>query len=150
MNKSIFSRRLKIAMDNKEINQVDLCRITKISTPLMCNYLKGNYMPKEKNLTLIANALSVSKSWLSGYDSSAEVTPSGFSDKEIRVMIAYKNQPEKQPEVDHILGVEESPLSLHPQEQGKLIAHGSGQSEAPEVDYEALHDAHQDAKKGNK
>ena len=42
------------------------------------------------------------------------------------------------------------PLTLHPQEQGKLIAHGSGQSEAPEVDYEALHAAHQDAKKGNK
>ena len=63
-----FSNRLKIAMDDNNINLSKLSTITSISKPLISNYLSGNYKAKQQNIYKIAKALNVSPAWLMGFD----------------------------------------------------------------------------------
>lgn len=63
-----FSNRLRIAMDNMNINLTKLSKLTNISKPLISNYLSGNYKAKQDNIYSIARVLNVNPSWLMGLD----------------------------------------------------------------------------------
>lgn len=65
---STISKRMKLAMDMRNINQAELCRRTGIGKSSISTYLSGDYEPKQTNLYKIADALSVTIPWLSGYD----------------------------------------------------------------------------------
>ena len=65
---STISKRMKLAMDMRGINQAELCRRTGIGKSSISTYLSGDYEPKQTNLYKIADALSVTIPWLSGYD----------------------------------------------------------------------------------
>lgn len=65
---STISKRMKSAMDMRDINQAELCRRTGIGKSSISTYLSGDYEPKQTNLYKIADALSVTIPWLSGYD----------------------------------------------------------------------------------
>ena len=65
---STISKRMKLAMDMRDINQAELCRRTGIGKSSISTYLSGDYEPKQTNLYKIADALSVTIPWLSGYD----------------------------------------------------------------------------------
>lgn len=61
-----FCERLNIAMKNIGISQAELCSKTKIPKSAMSQYMSGAFKPKLNRTYLIAQALSVSPSWLMG------------------------------------------------------------------------------------
>jgi repressor LexA len=65
---SEFSKRFQEAMKMRGLRQVDIVNMTKIGKSSISTYLKGKYMPKQRNIYKIAKALDVSESWLMGND----------------------------------------------------------------------------------
>jgi len=65
----VFAERMSKAMKDRAYRQTDLCKMTGIDKPQICNYLKGRYRPNGETLTKIAKALNVSAAWLIGTDS---------------------------------------------------------------------------------
>lgn len=65
---SSISKRMREAMNIRNINQAELCRKTGIGKSSISTYLSGDYEPKQTNLYKIAEALEVSIPWLNGYD----------------------------------------------------------------------------------
>lgn len=68
LDQSSFSKRLREAMDLRQIRQTDLCRMTQIGKSAMSQYLSGAFLPKQRKLYALACALNVSEAWLMGYD----------------------------------------------------------------------------------
>lgn len=68
MKKAETKDRIKYAMEIREIKQTELVEKTGIDKGQMSSYLSGKYKPKQKNLNLIAQALSVDEAWLMGFD----------------------------------------------------------------------------------
>lgn len=75
-----FSDRLKKAMSDKQMKQVDLCNKTGIDKALISNYLSGKYKAKQNKLHKLAIALDVSEGWLMGYD--VDMDREWFEEKE--------------------------------------------------------------------
>lgn len=69
--------RIKVAMEIRKMSQADICRITNIDKGSVSSYVSGRYEPKDDRIFLIATALNVNPSWLSGFD-----VPMETSDKE--------------------------------------------------------------------
>ncbi len=67
-----FANRLKKALDRNNMTQSQLAKITNIDKSLISNYLSGNYNAKQDKLSLLADALNVSETWLMGYDVDAK------------------------------------------------------------------------------
>lgn len=65
---NLFSERLKEALNDKNWKPIDLANRSKVDKSAISRYLAGNYKAKSNNLTLIAEALNVSETWLLGYD----------------------------------------------------------------------------------
>ncbi|MBR1561613.1 MAG: helix-turn-helix domain-containing protein [Ruminococcus sp.] len=65
---TVFSKRLKEAMQIRGINQTELCSLTGIPKSAMSQYLSGTFKPKQQRTYLIAKALNVNEAWLMGYD----------------------------------------------------------------------------------
>lgn len=60
--------RLKKAMDEKGMKQVDLVNATGLDKGAISHYLSGKYEPKQIAINKLAVALDVSEMWLWGYD----------------------------------------------------------------------------------
>mgnify|MGYP003317209814 CR=1 FL=1 len=60
--------RLKELAESLGITQADMCKKTQIPKSTMSLYWSGKRLPKQNNLTLIAQAYNVSETWLMGYD----------------------------------------------------------------------------------
>lgn len=63
---SITSERLKQAISEANIKQVDLCERTGISKGALSSYLSGRYAPKQNNIYTLATVLKVNPAWLMG------------------------------------------------------------------------------------
>lgn len=68
MKKALTKDRIKEALELRGMKQSELVEKTGIDKGQMSSYLSGRYKPKQENLNLIANALSVDEAWLIGYD----------------------------------------------------------------------------------
>lgn len=66
--KEAFSKRMKEAMELRNMKQVELCEKTGLGKSAISQYLSGTYEPKQKGVYLIAKALDVSEAWLMGYE----------------------------------------------------------------------------------
>lgn len=62
------AERLNKAMKIRGMKQIELSGITGIGKSSISTYLSGDYVPKQKNLHKIAQALGVSEAWLMGAD----------------------------------------------------------------------------------
>ena len=67
--------RLNKAMEDKELDQVDLVRLTGLSKQKISNYVNGKFQPKGDALAYLANALGVDVVWLMGYNVSPDGSP---------------------------------------------------------------------------
>lgn len=65
---SITSERLKQAISEANIKQVELCERTGISKGALSSYLSGRYDPKQNNIYILAHVLNVNPAWLMGYN----------------------------------------------------------------------------------
>lgn len=68
MKKSETKDRIKEALEIREMKQAELVEKTGIDKGQMSSYISGKYKPRQNNLHLIAEALSVDEAWLMGYD----------------------------------------------------------------------------------
>ena len=66
MDDKIFAKRMREAMEEKDLTSADLCRITGIGKSAISAYRSGKYLPKQNNTYFIAKALGVSPAWLMG------------------------------------------------------------------------------------
>lgn len=62
------AERLKIAMELRNMKQVDLVERTGIGKSSISTYISGEYLPKQRNIYKLAQALNVSETWLMGFD----------------------------------------------------------------------------------
>ena len=69
---STTAERMKIALKQSNMKQVELSRLTGIDKGSISNYLYGKYEPKSDAINKMATALNVSEMWLWGYDVSME------------------------------------------------------------------------------
>lgn len=61
-----FSENLKKILDERQLKQANLCRMTGIQTSLMSDYLNGKKSPAISNAITIADALNISLDTLVG------------------------------------------------------------------------------------
>lgn len=64
----IISKRLKEAMQSKNIKQSEIVSKTNIPKSSISSYLSGKYIPKQENIYKLSKALNVSPAWLMGMD----------------------------------------------------------------------------------
>lgn len=105
----LFSQRLKEILEIKSLKQTDLAKMTGLDKSLISNYISGKYKAKSTNLYLIAKALNVSEPWLMGYDVPMErtvVNVSELSEREIQLVIKYRDNPQMHEAIHKLLGIE--------------------------------------------
>ena len=115
---STFSERLKECLDNDPLLTATLLADKiGLSKQAISMYISGDRKPKRPTIKVISEILNVSESWLMGYDvpkykcsntknNQYSMLPFVATSHEIEAFNAYHNQPEMQPAVDRILGVE--------------------------------------------
>lgn len=59
-----FAARLQQAMNDLEMSLTDLARQSKVDKSAISRYLRGSYLPKQVNLSRLADALHVDEGWL--------------------------------------------------------------------------------------
>ena len=67
-NMDIRIQRLNEAFRASGMTQAELCKKTGITKGAMSSYLSGRYLPKQKAIEALADALHVSIPYLMGYD----------------------------------------------------------------------------------
>lgn len=65
---STTAERLKEALAQANMKQVELSRRTDIDKGTISNYLSGRYEPKANSISKMAKVLNVTEMWLWGYD----------------------------------------------------------------------------------
>ena len=65
---STTHERLKTALQNANMKQVELCQVTGLDKGAISCYISGRYEPKTDAINKIAIALNVNEMWLMGYD----------------------------------------------------------------------------------
>lgn len=87
MKKATTAERLKFIMESRNLKQVDILRLcepytkssgVKVNKNDLSQYVSGKTTPGQFKLTILAQALNVSETWLMGWDTSATI-PTGFS-----------------------------------------------------------------------
>jgi len=87
-----FANRLQKAINSKNIKPIELSKKTGIDKSQISNYLSGNYKANSNNLTLLADALGVSETWLLGYDENIYVNANNKKLDELELLFSkYKN-----------------------------------------------------------
>lgn len=102
-------KRIRIAMEIREMKQTDLCKLANIPKSSLSLYLSEAYEPKQDRVHSMAMALNVSEAWLMGYDvpmqkTDETITPSvkeivEISPRERDLMQKFKNAPESTQEM---------------------------------------------------
>lgn len=62
------AKRIREAMELRNMKQVDLAEKSGISRPNISCYLSGKYEPKQMHLYNLGRALDVAEMWLAGFD----------------------------------------------------------------------------------
>lgn len=113
MKKSNTQERLKLIMEEKNLRQVDLlnkcmpyCKKynVRLGRNDISQYVSGKAEPTQIRLSILAEALNVTETWLMGYDVEREPTFQ-FSALEKELITAYRNKPEMQSAVNTLLGI---------------------------------------------
>lgn len=66
MNQKTFSKRLRLRLDELNMNQSEFARLCGMAPAMVTDYLKERYMPKKNRLAVMAKVLRVSEEWLAG------------------------------------------------------------------------------------
>ena len=63
-----IASRLRTALEMRGMKQAELVELTGIGKSSISTYLRGSYIPKQKNIYTMAKALNVNEAWLMGED----------------------------------------------------------------------------------
>lgn len=127
MKKSNTAERLKQLISERNLKQVDILKLAepyckkysiKLNKNDLSQYISGKVEPGQNKLYILGLALNVSEVWLMGYDvpmnkvstdsgeKNNELNVNPLTPHETSVITAYRDQPEMQPAVDKLLGVQ--------------------------------------------
>lgn len=95
MDKVSTSERLREAMREAGMKQVDLIRETGLDRGAISSYLSGKYEPKQNAINKMAIALNVSEMWLWGYDVPKERTTNQKKNDDLVKIIALLRKDSK-------------------------------------------------------
>lgn len=84
-----FPDTLKRLMEDQDLKQADICRMTGIPTSLMSNYIKGLKFPSLSNSIVLAEALQVSIDDLAGRNNPIKKGAPSYSDGAIKLAKDY-------------------------------------------------------------
>lgn len=103
-----FSERLKLLRNGKYISQQNLADIIGISKSSINMYERGEREPSLETLEAIADYFNVDMDYLIGRQEIKRKITLSFdaSTREVKVITAYHNKPQKQSDVDKILEIE--------------------------------------------
>ena len=59
-----IASRLRTALEMRGMKQAELVELTGIGESSISTYLRGSYIPKQKNIYKMAKALNVNEAWL--------------------------------------------------------------------------------------
>ena len=76
--KEKFIERLNSILQNRNLSQADLSKMTGIRSSSISDWLNGKYEPKQDKISIIAEALNVSPVWLIGYDDTSSNQSEGY------------------------------------------------------------------------
>lgn len=62
------AKRLRKALEIRNMKQSELCQRSKIASSAMSEYLSGKYEPKQDKIYIMSEALNVDPVWLMGFD----------------------------------------------------------------------------------
>ena len=65
---SDFAKRLRMALDSRNMKATELSELTGINKSTISQYLSKEYEPKRDRIELFAEVLNVNELWLRGYD----------------------------------------------------------------------------------
>lgn len=65
-------KRLKQALEFRNMKQIELSRLTGISKSLISEYVSGKHFPKDDNIYKICKVLNISEVWLMGLSDNIE------------------------------------------------------------------------------
>lgn len=68
MKYEVSAKRLKEAMNDKNLKAVDLAAKSGVGKSAISHYTSGRYCPHNKNAVALANVLNVNPLWLMGFD----------------------------------------------------------------------------------
>ena len=89
MDKELFAKKLKMALAENGMKQIDLARKTGLNKGQISQYLKGYNIPSPDKVMKIADALNVNPMWLTGNDDTVN-----FSENFIDLYSLIKNNNE--------------------------------------------------------
>lgn len=92
MRKAETKDRIKKALEIREMKQSELVEKTGIDKGQMSSYLSGRYKPKQTNLHLIAEALSVDEAWLMGFDVPMDQADYNLGNEQKKQMIEFSKK----------------------------------------------------------
>lgn len=75
MDENTKENRIALALNMRNMKQVELCEKTGIKKSSINNWIAQRWQPKQKALYAMAAALDVSEMWLAGYDVPMERAP---------------------------------------------------------------------------
>lgn len=67
-DKTVFSERLKAAMESSRINSKELSKKIGVSPSCICRYLSGEIIPRIDKIYSLSEVLNVDPKWLLGMD----------------------------------------------------------------------------------
>jgi len=83
--KESFAKRLREAMNMRDMKQVELVEKTGLPKSAISQYCSGTYEPKQKGVYLIAKALGVSEAWLMGFNVPIERLNKKYPDNVLKI-----------------------------------------------------------------
>jgi len=133
MGKAEIKDRIKKAMEIREIRQTELVERTGIDKGQMSSYISGKYKPKQRNINLLAQALSVDEAWLMGFDVPMEGT-SGARESSPEILQYYNklNDIGKHKATERVRELTEIPRYVMENSNYINAAHADDYSSAPE------------------
>jgi transcriptional regulator with XRE-family HTH domain len=102
---STTSKRLREAMQIRNMRQADLARATGLAKGGISNYVTGRYEPKSDVISKLAKALNCSEMWLWGYDvpmerdKKAPIAESDLNDGEKMLLDLFRQIPAEKQEL---------------------------------------------------
>lgn len=89
MKISNSKERIRELILDLQLNQTDFCEKTGIQKSALSNYLNGDRVPRQDQISKIADAFNVSPAWLMGYDVPMYDSSTSKLDSERAALLSY-------------------------------------------------------------
>ena len=87
-----FARRLCLCLDERNLNEADLCRDLKLGKASVNEYVKAEQIPNADKIIKMANYFNVSTDYLLGLNDTATISVTGLDTIEVGLLVETANK----------------------------------------------------------